>query len=191
MDGGGADGVRSLATLGVELVLLADYWRPDSDERTDVGWLVHRAKDHDDAGAVAELADRFAGLAEALVETPDGSDRLVVPVPPTLPVADAAGGLLVDVLARSLAEAGVGEYRCDLVVRTAATTRLRHVDPQHRTEIAAAAGYRASAAVAGRHVVVVDDVILTGATVGAVAACLRDAGAASVAAAVAARTRRD
>ena len=177
------------ARLGVELVLLADYWRPDSDERTDVGRLVHRAKDHDDPGAARELADRFAGLAEALADTPDGSDRLVVPVPPTLP-ADATGGLLVDVLARSLAGAGAGEYRCDLVVRTAATPRLRHVDPQQRTEIAAAAGYRASGEVAGRHVVVVDDVVLTGATVGAVAACLRDAGAASVAAAVAARTRR-
>ena len=184
--------MRSLARLGVELVLLADYWRPDSDERTDVGRLVHRAKDHDDPGAATELADRFAGLAEALAETPDGSDRLVVPVPPTLPATDATSGLLLaDVLARSLAGAGVGEYRCDLVVRTAATPRLRHVDPQQRPEIAAAAGYRASGEVAGRHVVVVDDVILTGATVGAVAACLRDAGAASVTAAVAARTRRD
>ncbi len=182
--------MRSLAGLGVELVLLADYWRPDCDERTDVGRLVHRAKDHDDPGAVGELADRFAGLAEALAETPDGSDRLVVPVPPTLPVPDTTGGLLVDVLARSLAEAGAGEYRCDLVVRTAATPRLRHVAPKQRTEIAAAAGYRASGEVAGRHVVVVDDVILTGATLGAVAACLRDAGAASVTAAVAARTRR-
>ena len=183
--------MRSLATLGVELVLLADYWRPDCDERTDVGRLVHRAKDHDDPGAATELADRFAGLAEALADTPGGSDRLVVPVPPTLP-ADATGGLLlVDVLARSLAGAGAGEYRCDLVVRTAATPRLRHVDPQQRPEIAAAAGYRASGEVAGRHVVVVDDVILTGATVGAVAACLRDAGAASVTAAVAVRTRRD
>ena len=183
--------MRSLARLGVELVLLADYWRLDSDERTDVGRLVHRAKDHDDPGAVRELADRFAGLAEALAEASDGSDRLVVPVPPTLPADATVGPLLVDVLARSLAGAGAGKYRCDLVVRTAATPRLRHVDPQQRPEIAAAAGYRASGEVAGRHVVVVDDVILTGATVGAVAACLRDAGAASVTAAVAARTRRD
>ena len=183
--------MRSLATLGVELVMLADYWRPDRDRRTDVGTLVHRAKDQGDPGASAELADRFSGLAEALAETPDGCRRLVVPVPPTMAAADATGGsLLVDVLARSLAAAGAGEYRGDLVVRTAATPRLRHVDPQQRTEIAASAGYRASDTVAGRHVVVVDDVILTGATVGAVAACLRNAGAASVTAAVAARTRR-
>ena len=182
--------MHSLATLGVELVLLADYWRPDCDERTDIGWLAHRAKDQDDPRAAAELADRFAGLAEALADTPDGSDRLVVPVPPTVAATDTTGGLLVDVLARSLAAAGAGEYRCDLVGRTAATPRLRHVDPQHRTEIAAAAGYRASDEAADRHVLVVDDVILTGATVGAIAACLQDAGAASVTAAVAARTRR-
>ena len=179
----------SLAMLGVTVHLLGDYWQPDCDERTDIGRLVHRAKDQDDPGCAAELADRFAGLAGALAETPDGSDRLVVPVPPTLPAADTTGGLLVDGLAQSLAAAGAGEYRGDLVARTAATPRLRHVDPQRRTEIAAAAGYRASDAVAGRHVVVVDDVILTGTTVGAVAACLGEAGAASVTAAVAARTR--
>ncbi len=183
--------MRSLATLGVELYLLGDYWQPDCDERTDIGRLVHRAKDQGEAAAAGELAVRFAGLAEALADTADGSERLVVPVPSTLPVADAVGELaLVDVLARGLAGAGAGELRRDLVVRTAATPRLRHVEPQHRTETAAAAGYRASDAAAGRHVVVVDDVILTGATVGAVAACLRDAGATSVTAAVAAATRR-
>ena len=183
--------MRSLATLGVELHLLGDYWRPDCDERTDIGWLVHRAKDQGDAAVARELAVRFAGLAETLPDSPDGSERLVVPVPSTLPVDGATGELsLVDVLAGALAGAGAGECRRDLVVRTVATPRLRHVDPQHRTETAAAAGYRASDAAAGRHVVVVDDVILTGATVGAVTACLRDAGAASVTAAVAAATRR-
>ena len=189
MNGGGAVGVRSLATLAVELVLLADYWRADCDERTDIGRLVHRAKDQDDPEAATELADRFAGLAGSLPDTPGGSDRLVVPVPPTQPAAETVGELLVDALARSLAAAGAGEYRSDLVDRTAVTPRLRNVDPQQRTEIAAAAGYRASDAAAGRHIVVVDDVILTGTTVSAVAACLRDAGAASITAAVATRTR--
>ncbi len=183
--------MRSLATLGVKVHLLGDYWQPDCDERTDIGRLVHRAKDLDDAAAAGELAVRFAGLAEALADTADGSERLVVPVPPTLAATGAADvPSLVAVLARALAGAGAGEYRRDLVVRTVATPRLRHVEPQHRTETAAAAGYRASDAAAGRHVVVVDDVILTGATVGAVAACLLEAGAASVTAAVAAATRR-
>ena len=180
----------SLAGLGVEVLLLGDYWRPDCDERTEIGWLVHRAKDQADDTDAEALAERFAGLAEALTDTPDGSERLVVPVPSMSAPADATGRLsLAGVLARSLAAAGAGEYRRDLLVRTAATPRLRNVDPQRRTEMAAAAGYKASGAAAGRHIIVVDDVILTGATVGAVAACLRDAGAASVTAAVAARSR--
>ena len=180
----------SLAGLGVEVLLLGDYWRAGCDERTGLGWLVHRAKDRAEDAAARELAERFAGLAEALAETPDGSERLVVPVPSMPALADATGRLpLAGVLARSLAAAGAGEYRQDLLIRTGATPRLRHVDPQQRAGTAAAAGYRASEAAAGRHIIVVDDVILTGATVGAVAACLRDAGAASVIAAVAARTR--
>ena len=64
------------------------------------------------------------------------------------------------------------------------------MDPQWRADVAASADYRASESTAGRHIVVVDDVILTGTTVRTVVACLRDAGAASVTAAVAARTRR-
>ena len=182
--------MRSLAGLGVEVLLLGDYWRPDCDERTDIGWLVHRAKDQADDAAAKELAERFASLVQALADIPDGSERLVVPVPCMPTPADAGYRLpLADVLARSLAVAGAGEHRQNLLVRTAATPRLRNVDPQKRTEMAAAASYKASGAAAGRHIVVVDDVILTGATVGAVAACLRDAGAASVTAAVAALTR--
>ena len=182
--------MRSLAGLGVEVLLLGDYWRAHCDERTEIGWLVHRAKDRADDAAARELAEQFAGLAEALAEIPDGSERLVVPVPSMPAPADATDRVpLAGVLAGSLAAAGAGEYRRDLLVRTAATPRLRNVDLQRRTEMAAAAGYKASGAAAGRHIIVVDDVILTGATVGAVAACLRDAGAASVTAAVAARSR--
>ena len=182
--------MRSLAGLGVEVLLLGDYWRADCDERTETGWLVHRAKDRAEDAAARELAERFAGLAEALAQISDGSERVVVPVPSMPAPVDATGRVpLAGVLAWSLAAAGAGEYRLDLLVRTATTPRLRHVDLQQRAETAAAAGYRASGAAAGRHVVVVDDVILTGATMGAVAACLRDAGAASVTAAVAARTR--
>ena len=208
MNAAGAVGGCSLAVPGVELVLLGDYWRPGCDQRSDIGWMVHRAKDQDDLGAAAALAGRFAGLAETLAKTPDGSDRLVVPVPPTVPQAGSGDGRLpaddteamvtdagfdgrplVDGLARSLAAAGAGQYRRDLVVRTAVTPRLRHVDPQQRPELAARAGYRASQAAGGRHVLVVDDVILTGTTVAAVAACLYEAKAASVTAAVAARPR--
>ena len=75
-------------------------------------------------------------------------------------------------------------------MKTNDTPRLRHVDPELRADVAASADYRANESAAGRHIVVVDDVILTGATVRAVVACLRDAGAASVTTVIAARTRR-
>ena len=176
--------------LGVEIYALGDYWRADCDERTDLGWLVHRAKDQADDAAASELAGRFAGLAQALAESPDGSERLVVPVP-SITTADATDRpTLAGVLAGSLAAAGAGQHRPDLVARMAVTPRLRHIEPSQRPELAAAAGYHASETAAGRHIVVVDDVLLTGATIGAVAACLRDAGAGSVTAAVAARTRQ-
>ena len=183
--------MNSGAGLGVEMLLLGDYWRADCDERTEIGWLVHRAKDQADESAARELAERFASLASHLGETADGSGRLVVPVP-SKPVLAGEGDRphLATHLAASLAAAGAGEYRPSLVAKTNDTPRLRHTDPQWRADVAASAGYRASESTAGRHIVVVDDVVLTGSTVRAVVACLRDAGAASVTAAVAARTRR-
>ena len=176
--------------LGLEVCALGDYWHPDRDERTGIGRLVHRAKDRADAAAAQQLAERFAGLARFLPDPPDGSSRLVVPVP-SKPVLDGGNDRtpVTDLLAESLASAGAGQCRTGLVVKSNATPRLRHVDPGRRAEVVASAGYRAGEPVAGRHIVVVDDVVLTGTTLRAVAACLHDAGAASVTAAVAARTR--
>ena len=110
---------------------------------------------------------------------------------PSVPVPVGAGDRphLAELLAASLAEAGAGEYRPSLITRRNGTPRLRDVDPERRAEVAASAGYGAGEPVAGRHIVVVDDVVLTGTTLRAVAACLRDAGAVSVTPAVAARTR--
>ena len=186
----GAIRVDSLG-LGVEMLALGDYWHPDRDERTDLGLLVRRAKDLAEDDAVTELAERFASLAPDLSETVDGSERLVVPVP-SMPAraGERDRPHLATHLAAALAAAGAGEYRPGLVAKTNDTPRLRHVDPECRAEVAASAGYRAGESAAGRHVVVVDDVILTGTTVRAVAACLREAGAASVMAVVAARTRQ-
>ena len=119
----------------------------------------------------------------------DDLSRLVVPVPSSSVLDDDHRTSVVDRLAEALAAAGAGECRRGLVVKSGAVPSLRHLDPGHRAEAAAAAGYRAAEPVTGRHVVVVDDVVLTGTTLRAVAACLYEAGAASVTAAVAARSR--
>ena len=190
MSAGGAVSVRSLTELGGAALVLGDYWHPDRDERTGLGMLLHRAKDLADPAAVRQLAERFAGLASILPDAPDGSPRLVAPVPSN--PASACGDTrlsLAECLADSLASAGAGEFRPGLVVKGNATPRLRHVDPERRAEVAASARYRASELAAGRHIVVVDDVILTGTTLTAVTACLQEAGTASVTVAAAARTR--
>jgi len=171
---------------GTMLLVLGDYWQPDRDERTEIGELVRRAKDQGDPGAASELAERFASLATAMPEAAGGLPRLVVPVP----AGDGDRPDLAAKLASSLAAAGVGEYRPSLVVKGNPTPRMRHLEPERRAEVAASAGYRVCEPVAGRQIVVVDDVVLTGTTLDAVAACLHDAGAASVTAAAAARTRR-
>ena len=175
---------------GTMLLTLGDYWQPDRDERTGLGELVHRAKDQGDPGAASELAERFASLATALPDAAGGLPRLVVPVPSgPVPAGDSDRPDLANLLASSLAAAGAGECRPSLVVKSNPTPRLRHLEPERRAEVAASAGYRAGEPVAGRHIVVVDDVVLTGTTLNAVVACLRAAGAASVTAAAAARTR--
>ena len=172
------------------LMVLGDYWQPDRDERTEIGELVCRAKDQGDPRAASELAERFASLATTLPDAAGGLTRLVAPVPSgPAPSGDGDRPDLAAMLASSLAAAGAGEYRPGLVVRSNPTPRMRHLEPDDRVEVAASAGYSAREPVTGRHIVVVDDVVLTGATLNAVVACLRSAGAASVTAAIAARTR--
>jgi ComF family protein len=78
------------------------------------------------------------------------------------------------------------------VERTRATTAQYRLDRRHRaanvaTAFAVRPGYVAR--VAGRHVVLVDDVVTTGATLSASAGALLLAGAASVAAVTVARER--
>ena len=156
-------GAGLAALVGARLLVLGDYWRPDCDERTEIGVLIHRARDLAEDVAAQELAKRFASLAPHLGETVDGSGRLVVPVP-SKPALAREGGRshLATHLAASLAAAGAGEYRPSLVAKTNDTPRLRHVDPERRADVAASADYRASESAVGRHIVVVDDVVLTG-----------------------------
>lgn len=78
------------------------------------------------------------------------------------------------------------------VVRTRATTAQYHLDRRHRaTNVADAFAVdpRARAAVTGRWIVLVDDVVTTGATLCASARALLDAGAVAVSAVTVARER--
>ena len=175
--------------------MLGDYWTDPGGNlpgtnpvRTEVGELVHRAKDSSDEAAAAELGRRLARLAGRSLLPLAGPAPLVVGVPshPVPPVD------LPALLAEALAAAGIGEQRSGLLVRRRRTSKLRDIaaDPARRYDMAAEAGYEVTEPVAGRAVVLVDDVILTGATLRFIAAKLQTAGAASVTAAAAAQTRR-
>ena len=202
----GPDGYSASADSGIEvsglglggidrLMVLDDYWTaPGADPangvqvRTEVGELVHRAKDSSDEAAAAELGRRLARLARQSLLAQAGPLPLVVGVPShPVPAVD-----LPAVLAAALAAAGIGEHRPGLIVRRHRTQKLRDLglDTAQRLDTVAAAGYEVTEPVTDRAVVLVDDVVLTGTTLQYIAAQLQAAGAGPVTAAAAARTRR-
>lgn len=192
----GPGDVCGLGLGGIDrLVVLDDYWTaprvgPTSgvQVRTEVGDLVHRAKDSSDEAAAAELGRRLARLVRRSLTPLTGPVPLVVGVPShPVPAVD-----LPAVLAETLAAAGIGEHRPGLIVRRHRTQKLRDLGPDaaQRLNTVAAAGYEVTEPVAGRPVVLVDDVVLTGTTLRFIAAKLQAAGADPVTATAAARTRR-
>ena len=195
-DGSGPGSIFGLEFGGIDrLVVLDDYWTApraglasEVPARTEVGELVHRAKDSGDEAAAAELGRRLARLTGRSLPPPTGPAPLVVGVPShPVPHVD-----LPAVLAEALAAAGIGEHRPGLLVRRHGTQKLRDLgtDTAQRLDTVAAAGYEVTELVAGRAVVLVDDVILTGATLRFIAAMLQAAGAGPLTAVAAARTRR-
>ena len=112
-------------------------------------------------------------------------DAIVVGIPssPDRP------NLLVTAAARAIATA-TGSVWVDAVVRHRVTVRLRDLDPTERPATVLAADYEVVEDVGGRHVVLVDDVVLSGTTLDHVADLLLAAGAASVRPVATARSRR-
>jgi len=159
------------------------YWEEDRDVRTSLGALMHAAKDQGEQAAVDELAAYMAAWAQTL----DIGDQSVIVGVPSSP---DRSGHVVSAIAGSVAN-GLGiELADQTLTRTTSTPRLRDLDPNERRAAAVAGGYIVDAVVAGREVVLVDDVILTGTTLGYLAELIFDAGATSVRALVATRARR-
>ncbi len=137
----------------------------------------------------AEFASRLAQLAHERFGTAHGLD-LLAPVPLARRRLVARGYNQAWAIARPLAR--------QLGVRAVATLAERRVDtaPQSRLEAGArhanvAAAFAPTRAVDGLHVGLVDDVMTSGATLGALARCLKDAGARRVTNFVALRTAKD
>jgi predicted amidophosphoribosyltransferase len=159
------------------------YWRADTDELTPLGELIGSAKESASEAALAGLCLQLAVFVRGL-DLP--ADALVVPVPP----APGRDDHPVPALAAEVASA-IGATVGNPVSRENRTARLRDTPPSQRRAVVEAAGYEVSGPVGGRAVVLVDDVVLTGTTIAHIASLLRDAGARSVVAIIAARTRRD
>lgn len=120
-----------------------------------------------------------------------GGGHLLVPVPVHASRRRERGYDQAELIAAAAAR-GLGLPMLAAVERTRATTAQYHLDRRHRAaNVATAFAVRAEArrAVTGCDVVLVDDVVTTGATLAASAHALLDAGAASVAAVTVARER--
>jgi predicted amidophosphoribosyltransferase len=161
--------------------VMGSYWSDGSDQRSPLGTLVSEAKDLGNPVALERLRRQLSEFVAALDL---GADPLVLAVPPG-PHRDAHP---VPALASSVASA-LGVAPGDVLDRAHDAPRLRGTPMEGRRRAVEAAGYVVTGDVAGRSVVLVDDVILTGTTLGFLAELLRDAGAAEINAVVACRTR--
>ncbi len=157
------------------------YWNDDGN-RSIVGELISAAKDGGDRRAARELATRVGDWA-ATLELPD--NPIVTAVPPNPAKPDHLAATLAAAVAATLEVPLV----LDLIERRFATARLRDTPIAERVAVADAAGYVVDPIAVGRNVLLLDDVVLTGTTLGHLAQLLRGEGAASVTELVAARTR--
>lgn len=139
-----------------------------------------------------DLGRPLGDLARCAVRRVDLRADLVVPVPLHPRRLAERGYNQAALIARAVAE----ELRVPLAARALArirsTARQATLDREARFEnVREAFRVRDAAAVRGRRVVLVDDVLTTGATMDACTLALRDAGAASVTAVVVARAGID
>ncbi|OGL18649.1 MAG: hypothetical protein A3K12_15250 [Candidatus Rokubacteria bacterium RIFCSPLOWO2_12_FULL_71_19] len=120
-------------------------------------------------------------LAETRALLPIDAVDLLVPVPLHRRRERERGFNQSRLLARRVACAWGVPLRADVLARAAATLPQTDLGAaERRANVRGAFALRRPDAVAGRHVVLVDDIMTTGATAGACAALLQEAGAATV-----------
>jgi ComF family protein len=130
-------------------------------------------------GRKVALARTMARYMSPLVEP--GGDRLLVPVPLHRSRLWQRGFNQSLIIARALSRRTGLELAPSLLARTRRTPPLQGMSArQRRRTVAAAFKVRESAGLSGRTIVLVDDVLTTGATAEACARALRKAGAARI-----------
>jgi len=173
------------------LHVMGEHWLDNLDDLTDLGRLVNQAKDHDDDAAcerLCRLIGEFVVGRPGLNSHPSrsGDAVIVAAVPPNPLVRDHLAPHLATAVATALGH----HHDSDLIIRRHPTARLRDTEPSRRRATASLAGYEVTRPLEGATVILVDDVIMTGTTVGFIVEILVKAGAGRTEVVVASRTRR-
>lgn len=185
IDGPWTDGrVLDLHSTGSEFLGYDEFGHEQFDtRRTEVGELLYRLKYRSDATAIAEIG----AVAEELIRSWRIEFDIIVPAPPTRPRRVQPLYQIAEELARRL---GVPLLKA-VTKNAAGAAELKDLREFHeRQAVLQGALSVDSRAVAGKRVLLIDDLIRSGATLGAVSTALSDAGAATIFAFALTKTRR-
>ncbi len=162
-----------------------DYARAAARYDGVVREAVHAFKFGGRRALAAPLGDLLVEVAGGL---PTGPPDLLLPVPLHPRREHERGFNQAALLARRVGRSWGCPVREDVLARAVPTQSQTELDAvARRANVRTAFRLRRSAPVAGRHVLLVDDVLTTGATLSECARCLREAGAALVGALTVAR----
>ena len=185
IDGPWADGrVLDLHSTGSEFLGHDEFGREQFDtHRTEVGELLYRLKYRNDPSALEEIGV----VAEKFIRTWRIKFDVIVPAPPTRTRRVQPLHQIASELAR----------RFDVPVvkavakNAAGAAELKNLREFHERQAVLQGALSVTAhAIAGKRVLLLDDLIRSGATLGAVAAALTEAGAAIIFAFALTKTRR-
>jgi ComF family protein len=133
----------------------------------------------------APLGDLLGGMGGRL---PAGVPALLLPVPLHPRRERERGFNQASLLARRVGRAWRVTVRDDVLVRAVATPSQTELDaPARRANVRGAFRLRRPEAITGCHVLLVDDILTTGATLSECARCLREGGAVTIGALTVAR----
>lgn len=185
IDGPWADGrVLDLHSTGSEFLGYDEYGHEQFDtRRTEVGDLLYRLKYRNDATALEEIGI----VAEKFIRSWRIKFDVIVPAPPTRTRRVQPLHQIADELARRFNVPVVKAVS----KKTPGAAELKDLREFHEREAVLKDALTVNArAIAGKSVLLLDDLIRSGATLGAVAAALANAGAAIIFAFALTKTRR-